>query len=609
MAWGLALVVISVNLFVICLMYLNLQQSKEQYESRAVISSQNIAGLLEQNIKDAIAKIELSVLALEDTIEWQMAGGGIDKSLLNKAIIRHHSRMQGLDGIRITDARGIVRYGINVAKDSKISIAEDEHFPYLRDHPDAGTIISKPKFGKISKKWTVKVVRRYNYPDGSFGGVISGIIDLEYFSKLFSGVNVGPKGIINLRDGEMGLLVRYPELDVTGNAIGNKELSQQFLAALRKNPYSGTFYSVSRFDDIRRTISYHKVGTLPLSVQVGLSTDDSLQEWRREVRNGIATAIIFLLISLLISWVYLRSRQARQAMHQAAREGHETLHSILETTLDGYWCTDSQGNLLDVNQAYCKLSGYQRGELLGMQIQDLEAALTPSGIEDRIHHSFKYGSDQFETRHRRKDGSVWDVEVSLTYRDSSGGRLFVFMRDITERKRFQEELRHIASTDDLTGVISRRHFMELAQNELRRSIRLRYDLAIALIDVDHFKQINDSIGHAAGDQVLQTLADVFQQNIREIDVFARMGGDEFVLLLPGASSEQAYEVVERSRQALAEQRINFSGQMISVTISSGIASVSSDGDTFDAIMSRADQAMYKSKQTGRNRVTVDTDLV
>ena len=219
LAWGLALVVISVNLFVICLMYLNLQQSKEQYESRAVISSQNIAGLLEQNIKDAIAKIELSVLALEDTIEWQMAGGGIDKSLLNKAIIRHHSRMQGLDGIRITDARGIVRYGINVAKDSKISIAEDEHFPYLRDHPDAGTIISKPKFGKISKKWTVKVVRRYNYPDGSFGGVISGIIDLEYFSKLFSGVNVGPKGIINLRDGEMGLLVRYPELDVTGNAI------------------------------------------------------------------------------------------------------------------------------------------------------------------------------------------------------------------------------------------------------------------------------------------------------------------------------------------------------------------------------------------------------
>ena len=277
--------------------------------------------------------------------------------------------------------------------------------------------------------------------------------------------------------------------------------------------------------------------------------------------------------------------------------------------MDGFWSADEHGNLLDVNPAYCKMSGYTHEELISMRISDLEEAMGISGIEDRIRHSFRYGSDQFETKHRRKNGSIWDVEVSITYRDILGGRLFVFMRDITERKRFQEELQEIATTDDLTGLINRRHFLELAQNEHRRAIRLHHDMALALVDIDHFKQINDTHGHAAGDRVLQILAKVFQKSIREIDVFARLGGDEFVLLLPGANSEQAYEVVERARLALASQDIYFGDQLVSITVSSGIASISVEEDTFELLMNRADHAMYKSKESGRNRVTIETDFL
>jgi diguanylate cyclase (GGDEF)-like protein len=176
-----------------------------------------------------------------------------------------------------------------------------------------------------------------------------------------------------------------------------------------------------------------------------------------------------------------------------------------------------------------------------------------------------------------------------------------FARDITERKQLQDELRQLATTDELTGLANRRHFMELAQTEYRRAQRFQHPLSIALIDIDHFKDINDSFGHSAGDQVLRSMAEVFLKNVREIDVLARLGGDEFVLLLPAANGLQAYEVVERARTALQSQPISVNDASVTIRISAGIASLTQD-ETFDGFMIRADQALYRAKESGRNRI-------
>ena len=304
----------------------------------------------------------------------------------------------------------------------------------------------------------------------------------------------------------------------------------------------------------------------------------------------------------------VRNISERKKSEAALQDSHEALQSILKTTPDGFWRADSQGNLLEVNPAYCQMSGYTREELLGMRISDLEAMESLHDTTERIRYIATYGSAQFETMHRRKDGSIWNIEASITYRNAAGGQVLAFLRDITERKQLQKELHQKASTDDLTGLINRRHFMELAHNEHRRAIRLHHSLAVVLIDLDRLKQINDMHGHAAGDLVLQALAHTIQQNIREIDIFARLGGDEFVLLLPGARSEQAYDAIERARQALATRPLDIFGIQVLITISAGIASVSSDEDTFDVLMNRADQCLYQSKAAGRNRVTVELDL-
>jgi diguanylate cyclase (GGDEF)-like protein/PAS domain S-box-containing protein len=300
----------------------------------------------------------------------------------------------------------------------------------------------------------------------------------------------------------------------------------------------------------------------------------------------------------------IRDISARKLAEKALQENHEALRSILETTLDGFWRVDGLGNLLEVNQAYCDLSGFTRDELLTMQISDLEAMLNPYEVSDRIQRIFKQGHAQFETMHRRKNGSLWHVEVSTTYSNYLGGQIFAFMRDITERKRLQDELQQFASFDEMTGAINRRHFMFLARIEHRRAVRLQQELSMALIDLDYLKPINDLHGHAVGDMVLQRLVQVYQKNIREIDIFARLGGDEFVLLLPGASSEQAREVIDRARENLSEQPLLYEGRTVSITTSVGIASIMSDEDTFELLMSRADYAMYQAKQFGRNRIII-----
>jgi len=162
---------------------------------------------------------------------------------------------------------------------------------------------------------------------------------------------------------------------------------------------------------------------------------------------------------------------------EALRASNIILQSILETTLDGFWRLDHDGNLLDVNPAYIQQSGYTREELLGMRITDLDAEENSAEITQHIQRIIETGGDQFESRHRRKDGSLWHVEVSTTYRSLEGGQFFVFLRDITARKQAEEALRDNASKLKLLS----RHVLEAQETERRRlAIELHDELGQAL---------------------------------------------------------------------------------------------------------------------------------
>ncbi|RJX31963.1 MAG: diguanylate cyclase [Oxalobacter sp.] len=604
----LVLGVIVINLFVYWLVYDNLHSSRENRLERARIDSVNMSNVLSQNIEDAIEKIDISLLALKDSIDRQMAQGGINGAFLNQRVQATYARLEGLDGIRISDAKGIVRYGTKVVDDAPlVDISSQAQFRYLREHPEAGAVISPPIYGKISKEWTIKIVRRYNYPDGRFAGLISGIIELEYFPRLFSAVDVGSKGVIVLRDGNLAMIVRQPNPKGIGSAIGLTNFPKTFRQAVAERPESGTLTVASDYDHIQRTISYHKVGKWPLLVHVGLATDDYLHDWRDEVKTATSVSIIFTVFTAILSWLLYRDWHKRQLLVRDLAKSRQTFRDFAEMSSDWFWEQDSENRFTRISSGFGVLAGIDVDECIGktpweMGIDIAEESMTAYRALLQRQEEFS----DFECSFINRSGEKKIVSVSGKAVYDTEGRFTGFRgtgKDVTERKRLEMELTQMAKTDELTGLVNRRHFMELAQNEHRRALRLQQSLALAAVDIDRFKFINDSHGHAAGDQVLQALAKVFLKNIREIDVFARLGGDEFVLLLPGASTAQAIEVIERTRKALAEERIQLADQAVSITISAGIASLGSGDTSLESLMQRADQALYASKEGGRNRVT------
>ncbi len=178
-------------------------------------------------------------------------------------------------------------------------------------------------------------------------------------------------------------------------------------------------------------------------------------------------------------------------------------------------------------------------------------------------------------------------------------------RDITEQKLFRQELEQQAHIDYLTGMNNRGHFMQLAELELARAKRYDSNLSFFMLDIDFFKQINDAHGHKAGDTVLIKLAGVCQKTLREVDVIGRVGGEEFAVLLPETGVDEATEVAERLRTAIASTKVSMeSGLPLRVNVSIGVTSLGSQDDNLDVLLNQADTALYKAKNSGRNKVCV-----
>jgi diguanylate cyclase (GGDEF)-like protein len=196
----------------------------------------------------------------------------------------------------------------------------------------------------------------------------------------------------------------------------------------------------------------------------------------------------------------------------------------------------------------------------------------------------------------------FDVRVSPLH-DRHGemaGRLLLF-RDITERMRLEGELRRIATTDELTGLLNRREFLDQAEREFNRSGRYNRPLSLLLIDIDYFKDINDTFGHAAGDEALRRLARAGESCVRATDVFGRLGGDEFAMLLLETTAPDAVELAERVRTTMDALELKTDRGPVKFTVSIGVAT--RDGQSsLDELMSHADRSLYRAKGAGRDRV-------
>jgi diguanylate cyclase (GGDEF)-like protein/PAS domain S-box-containing protein len=256
---------------------------------------------------------------------------------------------------------------------------------------------------------------------------------------------------------------------------------------------------------------------------------------------------------------------------------------------------------LAVNRGARENLGYTMDELSNMTPLDLEAELDLPSLRARL-EPLVCGTDEqllFKSLHRRKDGTLYPVEIRLQLHCYRGKKVCVaFVIDQTDCMALEEELWLLAVTDTLTNVYNRRYFTQKLEEEMERVRRSGSSFSLIMLDIDHFKNVNDLFGHNAGDLVLKSMAEMIANRIRKIDTMARWGGEEFVLLLPETEENAAVILAETLRKQLCQMEIPVVGK---ITASFGVASYSF-GDTVDTLVNRADKRMYEAKSAGRNCV-------
>jgi diguanylate cyclase (GGDEF)-like protein/PAS domain S-box-containing protein len=269
---------------------------------------------------------------------------------------------------------------------------------------------------------------------------------------------------------------------------------------------------------------------------------------------------------------------------------------------------DSDSKVIDCNEAFCALTGRTREELLG---QSGAAVVHPESVpaRDQLLANIIAGNMTVtELRYLRPDGTdVWVLTIPATTSGPAGERLIVVQAiDITERREFERQLRHYADHDSLTGLFSRRHFNERLEDQVGRVKSTRRPASLLLLDLDGFKDVNDALGHSTGDALLRRLAGALTSALREDELLARVGGDEFAVLLPDASGEQALRVGEKLAGAVYDNgAVNTPAGRIQVTVSVGVTSWSDEHQIHaEMLMAEADIAMYDAKAAGRNRTCI-----
>jgi len=271
------------------------------------------------------------------------------------------------------------------------------------------------------------------------------------------------------------------------------------------------------------------------------------------------------------------------------------------------------GEWLMVNKALCDLIGYSEDELLKLTFQKITH---PDDLNENLQYvdqilSGALETYQMEKRYLHKDGSIIYVLLSVSLvKDETSSPLFFIsqIQNITDRKLLEVELVRQATVDMLTGVSNRRRFFDLAERDFLRGGRYNEPMVLLMLDIDHFKKVNDTFGHGIGDEALKQMATVCRSELRSIDIFGRIGGEEFSALLVKTDAVIGRQVAERLRKSVEKCFLTTEKGLLKFTVSIGGVAFSGNQYSLENRLKQADEALYEAKSMGRNRTVLINNL-
>lgn len=633
----LVLFFVSTWLGVALLLAVLLNEGRREAERKAVSEVLSVSALLEARLAATIRRAQGDLEHLAAALPREVFKPGQAwryREAIVSELALYSGRFPEVAGFRIIDASGNL-LGASGTSPQPANFSDRSYFRALAAGSGQALYFSEVMTDKLSGHPLLVVALPVRDAFGGLLGVVVAPLDLGYLGQMFDAINVGAKGVVAVRRLDDGrLILRRPAIpDSVNRTVANNPLQMRVEAGEKQ----GTVRFRARLDDVERIYGFQRVGDYPLYVAAGLATADYLAEWRQTLVVAVMSGLLLFLSLSLVLIRLLRAENEEEATASKLMESEARYRMLAENSQDVIWTLDIPTRRYTyVSPSIADMCGYLPEELVG---QPVDARLTPESaarvardIDQRLRRiaagDKTAGVVVNELEQICKDGKVISTEIVSSYlldTDGVAQTILGITRNVSERKaaevalretnrqlharieeigRLQVALQELAVRDSLTGLYNRRYLDETLEREVSRARREGNPLSLVMLDIDHFKRVNDTYGHQVGDEALRMLATTLLADIRAEDVACRYGGEEFLILLPNMPLETATLRAEAWRKAVAGLAVGLGNFHIAFTVSLGVAAYPEHGKTPDDLTRCADQALYRAKNEGRNRIAV-----
>ena len=538
---------------------------------------------------DNVVQINSSLaLAFEAHTVRTLKGAEQVLALVDLEFKEHGEHISGayLESARLVDAAAVSFVGIvnregGLVAGTRVFNVEDvsdrEYFQYHRATPGGVLRVGKPLVNRLTGQVEIPLSRRIDAFDGKFDGVAVAGINPDYFTGFYDQLRAGG-----------GALVKLIGRDGVVLAAADDEAARAAAPGTSPDP---------------RHMSYRTLDEYGLVIAVGAPVSEqfaAFAERRRNYLAGASAATAFVLLAAL--GLMLALRRHRAAARAAAREAGR-YQAAFDQAVVGMVHTAPDGRLLKANRRFCEMLGYAERELLGRPLIELMHPDDVPGARELLLAGEEQRRVPRETRHVRGDGSVAWAAVSVsTVRDEDGrlDYMLALVQDITARKDAQEKLLYQTHHDALTGLPNRLLFYDHLEQALSQAGRKAWSAAVLFVGLDRFKSVNETLGAAAGDRMLQEAARRLERCVRPGDTVARLGGDEFALVLSEVSGPEAAGVAAGRVMEALSAPFRFDEHQAYASASVGLALYPPDGTDPHALFNNAATALTRAKADGGN---------
>lgn len=555
--------------------------------------------------KGVFAQSDQALLSIAELIELQGMPSQEDAGMLQRALLNRSRYVDWIDDIGVIDADGIVRASALRTELVGRDLSGTRFFQAFRDQQERTKLVTPLYSASHDDRYFLYQARRLTRDNGEFNGIVVARISPRVFERALQRLGIAEGESIALVDGELKLIARLPALE-DPLPSGWQVDSPETMAMIEEGAEKWSLQLISPLDKRERLFQMQWIEALPLLVVVGEDVQLQLASWRQ---RAVILAGFMLVIALLGVWGvrhYLNRLRVEHRLHQG--EAELRISATAFQTHLGMLIADEKGRILKVNDTFTRITGYSEDDVVGRSTRMLNSGRHDAAFYRKIWRRVQAtGSWEGEIWNRRKNGDVFPewLTISAVY-DPQGAltHYVATMSDISERKAAEQEIHQLAFYDPLTGLANRRLFMDRMEAALKDVNRHSRCGALLFIDIDNFKQINDTLGHFAGDQLLQHLGRLMGQMLRETDTLARLGGDEFAVLIEGLGQRREYtaelaESIAQKLQDVIQQPITLQDDSVSVTASIGITVVSDHASSVDDYLQQADMALFQAKSSGR----------